>query len=289
MNNRFLLVLTAASSLLLSAAARADGMPDAVSLYLSPDTHTATFQRVAPADPRLAGAKPVADADKAAQGWLALDLTGSFSGFVTTDKTKDGTVAAGTPVHLTMDDLGPIMGNAAETPALTTKAAGGVWTAVSYPGPVTVYFLKPEAKTAVSPAPAAAAPPAAVMAPTPAPRPAQAPSPVVTAVAPVAAATPPVIVTAVPVAKQSDPAEVPHFYYGTLALRTNPKIGGPTNAQYLLYGDKGQLIALVDLNNVVLPNPVVTSLDKSVKIYGTAYPGQSAPYPVIFAVTMQAN
>jgi len=290
MNNRFLLALAATASLLLTAVVRADGMPDAVSVYLSPDANALVFQRLAPGDPHLAAAKPVPDADKAAQGWQMAELDGPFMGFVPTDKAKDGTVAAGAPVHLSMDDVGPVMGNAAETPALAVKTAGAVWSTVSFPGPLTVYFIKPASKAVAAPAPVAATPPAAIMAPAPALAPAPAPTPVnVTAVPVVSAATPPITVTAVPATKLVDPSAVPNFYYGKLALRTDPKIGGPTNAQYVLYGDKGQVIALVDLNNVVLPNPLVAYLEKTVKIYGRAYPGRSAPYPIIFALTVQAQ
>lgn len=97
-------------------------------------------------------------------------------------------------------------------------------------------------------------------------------------------------VTAIPAPPQ--PAEspgLPHFYYGTLRLRTDTKISGPINAQYVLYSDKGQVIYLADLSDVVLAGPVVALLDKPVKIYGTVYNGLSGPTPIIHVLTLQTN
>jgi hypothetical protein len=66
-------------------------------------------------------------------------------------------------------------------------------------------------------------------------------------------------------------------------------MGGPINAQYLLYSEKGELVALVDLSNVVLGRPVGEYLGKSVKVYGTAYTVGNLPSLVISAQMMQAT
>ena len=288
MNIRFLFAFAATASLLLTVAARADGPADAVTIYLSPDATTAALQRVKPDDARLADAKPVADADKAALGWETLSLVGPFDGFVATSKTKDSTINAGAPIFLTTDDASPVLGNAPEAPPLKVRSMSANWSTVSFPGPLTVYFVKPAAKPAVINAvPAAAMAPAPVLAPAPM---ADTTAPVkVTAATPPLTASAPTRVAAVPAPKQADPADVPRYYYGVLALRTNPKISGPTNAQYLLYGNQGELVALVDLGNVVLPKPLVAYLDKPVKIYGTAYANSGMPKAVIYALTMQEN
>lgn len=80
-----------------------------------------------------------------------------------------------------------------------------------------------------------------------------------------------------------------HYYYGTLKLRTNPAIGGPTNAQYVLYSNKGQVLAVVDLNEVVLPNSIATYLNKSTKIFATAYNDPNVPILVLHALSIESN
>jgi len=169
------------------------------------------------------------------------------------------------------------------------KAAQG-WEKLVLSGGVSAYFIKPATQPALSaPTPVTAATPAPAPAPVPAPTPARAPAPTkVTAVTPVSAATPPLTVTATPAPKQADAADVPKFFFGTLKLRTDTKLSGPVNAHYVLYSDKGLVIALVDLNDVVLGSSVVDYLGKTVKIYGTAYNGLSGPYPIIHTLTLQA-
>jgi hypothetical protein len=231
MNFRFHLLLAAALGLLVTPALHADGFgPNDIAVYQSPDTTSPVLMHLTPDDARVADAKPILDANKAADGWETLML----------------------------------------------------------PGAVTAYFIKPAAKAALSaPTPAPIASPALAPAPALAPKPAPAPAKV-TAVTPVSASTPPLTVTAIPAAKQVDPAEVPKFFYGTLKLRTDTKLSGPINAQYVLYSDKGLVIALVDLNDVVLGSPVLGYLNKPVKIYGTAYNSLSGQYPVLHTLTLQS-
>jgi hypothetical protein len=309
MNLRFHLILAAALGLLAAPVLRADGFGPSTDLavYLSPDATTPVFQRLKPDDTRLANAKPILDLAKAAEGWETLDLPGPFPGFVPTDKSRqDLSVTPGTPVHTTADDASPVLGNAPASPALILTSTDVAWSQVNFPGPVTVYFIKP------APAPAASAPtpvPPVAAIPTPAPAPAAVPTPAqpsapatvtppasvpppatVTAITPVTAVTPPVAVTAIPAPpKPAESPGLPHFYYGTLRLRTDTKIGGPINAQYVLYSDKGQVIYLADLSDVVLAGPVVALLDKPVKIYGTVYNGLSGPTPIIHVLTLQTN
>jgi len=64
---------------------------------------------------------------------------------------------------------------------------------------------------------------------------------------------------------------------------------GPVGGDMAFTPAKGDLIALVDLNDVVLANPVLAYLDKPVKIYGTAYAGLSLPFAVIHALSLQTN
>jgi len=270
-----------AFGLTVTAAAAADNPAPtgSIAVYLSPDTGKQALLQVGTGDARLADAKPVADAAKAAAGWQVATLAGPFVGYVQSKTAhKDYSITPGTPVHVSPDENSPVLGTAAQKPFLSVSSPGLDWSEVSFPGPVTAYFQIGAPKAV---APAVAAVPATP--PTPA---VSAPPTRPAGVAPVATLIP---VTAAPAAKQADANDVAHYYYGVLKSRTDPTIGGPTNAQYVLYSNRGQVLALVDLSDVVLPNPVVAFLDKSVKIYGTAYPETHAPAVVIHALTLQAN
>jgi len=292
MNLRFHFTLAALLGLLASPALRADGFGPAsdVAIYLSPDTAAPVFLRFRPDNTLLAGGQAVLDPAKAGQGWESLVLPGPFTGFVPTNKSrKDLSVTPGTPVHTAADDASPVLGNAPDNPALILTNAEVTWSQVNFPGPVTVYFVKPA--TMPAPVAPAAVAPAVVAAPTPPPVAAPiapvAPPVKVTPIAPVVAATPPLTVTAIPAPKQADPGDLPRFFYGTLKLRTDTKIPGPVNAQYALYDNKGALIGLVDLNDVVLGGPIVAYLDHPVKIYGTTYNSPRAIHPILHALTLQ--
>jgi hypothetical protein len=84
-------------------------------------------------------------------------------------------------------------------------------------------------------------------------------------------------------------AEMAHYYYGTLQLRTDRKISGPINAQYILVGASGQLLALVDLNSVIPAKPIAELLDKQVKIYGVTHATPNFPYAMVTAQSLQLN
>ncbi|HTB63075.1 MAG TPA: hypothetical protein VK737_05760 [Opitutales bacterium] len=295
MNLRLSLVLAAAFGLFALPAARADGTPAAASdiaVTLTPDVTAPALAHLKSDDARLATAKPAADPVKAALGWQTLDLPGPFTGYVPTDKSrKDLSVIPGTPVHLLADDKSPVLGNAPDSPALILTSADVLWSQVSFPGPITGYYLKAAASTP------ATTPAAMVVTPTPTP-----PPTVVTPTKTVSAATPPLTaVNPTPTAKPAaamakpastantpDPTDIPQYYFGTLKQRTDLTISGPVNAKYLLYGTKGELIALVDLNDVVLSTSVANFINRSVRIYGTAYPGHTVPYVTIHAITLQA-
>jgi hypothetical protein len=241
-----------------------------VALYLAPDASTLAFLRVPAGDARLAAAQP------AANGWQTVSLPGPFTAYVQSNHVhKDLTVIAGTPIHAAANSNSPVLGTAPDNPPLSLLSPDIDWSTVSYAGPVTVYFQK--------------AAPAAMPA---------APTPVTAAPAPVAVVSPkPVAVTAQPVATvvtatptaTAAATDVPHYYYGVLQLRTNPALGGPINAQYLLYSEKGALVALVDLSNVVLGRSVAEYLGKSVKVYGTAYTVSNLPSIVINAQMVETT
>jgi len=281
MNSRYSFLLAAALGLTVAAASAADNPAPSgdISVYLSPDAAKPALLHASAGDARLADAKPVADTAKAAEGWQVVSLSGPFVGYVTSKAGhKDFSIDPGTPVHVSADENSPVLGLAAQKPLLSISSPGVDWSEVSFPGPVTAYFQASALKAAsVAATPAAAIPPVSTISAPPT-RPATA--------TPVTALTP---VTAAPTAKQADPNDVAHYYYGVLKARTDLKINGPTNAQYVLYSNQGQLLALVDLADVVLPNPVIAYLDKSVKIYGTAYPEAHMPSVVIHALTLQAN
>jgi len=282
MKSCFIFSLAAACGLFAAVAAGADTPAPAgdVAVYLSTDATKPALLHLSAGDASLADAQPVLDAARVIEGWRVAVLPGPFTGYVATKTThKDLTVTPNTPVHVSPDENSPVLGPAPSNPFLTITSPGIDWSEVSFPGPLPVYFI------AAAPKPATPA-----VAPTPAPTPAviapPTPPPTVTPVTAIPAVT---AVTAVPAATQADPTEVGHYYYGVLKLRTDLNIGGPTNAHYVLYGPKGQIVALVDLNDVVLPNPVITYLNKAAKIYGTAYPEPSLPFAVIHAFTLQAN
>ncbi len=265
MNHRLPSLLATAFGLLFGATLFA--APGDIALYLSPDATTPAFLQVPASDARLAAAQP------AANGWQSVSLPGPFTAYVQSNHThKDLTVIAGTPIHAAANSNSPVLGTAPENPPLSIKEPEIDWSEVSYAGPVIVYFQK-AGPTAT---PAAATP----MAVTPAPAPAKPSAVTALPQATAVTATPTVIAAA---------TDVPHYYYGVLKLRTNPFIDGPINAQYLLYSDKGALVALVDLSEVVLGNPIANYLGKPVKVYGTAYTAKNLPSVVIRAQMLQAN
>ncbi len=272
MNSRTSFLFAAAFGLTMVAAVGADNPAPAgnIALYLSPDATKPALSQVSAGDAKLADAKPAPDAAKAAQGWHVVSLSGPFTGYVTTKAShKDFSVTPGTPVHVSADENSPVLGLSTNNPLLKISSAGVDFSEVSFPGPVTAYFLTGAAAGTASPTPAVSAPPthpAAVTA--------------VTAVTAVSATAP---------TRQADPSDVGHYYYGVLKSRTDQKIAGPVNAEYVLYSSRDQVLALVDLNDVVLPNPVVAYLGKAVKIYGTVYPESHVPFVVIHALTVQTN
>ncbi len=293
----FSLAATFSLSLTAAAAADAPATPSDIALYLSTDATKPAIAHLAVSDALISSAKPAPEAAQAEAGWRTLTLPGPVSGYVESKTShKDMTITPGTPVHTAPDSNSAVLGNSPSNPALVIKSPGIDWSEVSYPGPVTAYFLIAPSKPA---APTVA--PAAAVAATPAP------TPTASTPAPASAATPaasginalptrpngtlptPSRVTATPAGKQADPSDIAHNYFGVLKQRTDTKIGGPTNIRYVLYSAQNQVIALVDLSDVVLPNPLVNYLNKSVKIYGTVYPDSSLPFAVIHAVTLQAN
>lgn len=282
MKLRYFLSLTVACNLTLAALAADAPATSDVALYLSPDAATPVFQHISATDAAVTSAKPVLDAEKVIQGWQVATLPGPVSGYVQSRTThKDMTITAGTPVHAAPDEKSPVIGTTPANPLLSVKSPGSDWCEVSLPGPMTAYFqIAP--KTATPAAVAATPTPAATPAPAPA-----APAATATPTRPMLPAT--TTVTAVPVGKQADPADVAHYYYGVLKQRTNLNIYGPTNAQYVLYSDKGQVLALVDLNEVILPNPLMNYLNKSVRLFGTVYTESSLPFAVIHATQLQVN
>jgi len=267
MNLRPSFLLATAFGLLFSAtsfAATGD-----IALYLTPDTTTPAFLQVPASDARLASAQTASTA-----GWQTVSLPGPFTAYVQSNYThKDLTVIPGTPIHAAANSSSPVLGLAPQNPPLSIGTPEIDWSDVSYPGPLTVYFQK----SAPVATPAVVAP--AVVTPVTA-APAQ---PAVVTAQPLVAT-----VTATP-AITAPSAAVPQYYYGVLKLRTNPTINGPINAQYLLYSEKGALVALVDLNNVVLGGPVADYLGKSVKLYGTANSKDNLPSIVIYAQMLQLN
>lgn len=267
MKHRLLYSFATALGLLFGATTYAADSGD-IALYLTPDATTHAFLQVPASDARLAAAQA------AANGWETVSLPGPFTAYVPSNRThKDLTVIPGTPIHAFASSNSAVLGVAPENPPLSLESPDVDWSTVSFAGPVTVYFHK-------------AAPVAAPPAPTPVvvtPAPTVSPKPSAVTALPVAS-----VVTATPTATASA-TDVPHYYYGVLKLRTNPALGGPINAQYLLYSDKGALVALVDLNNVVLGRPIAEYLGKPVKLYGTAYSASNLPSVVINAQMLETT
>jgi hypothetical protein len=272
MNHRLHPSLAAACGLFFAVAMHAADTTATsvdVALYLAPDATTPAFLHVPASDARLANAQPTAN------GWESVTLPGPFTAYVQSNRIhKDLTVIAGTPVYAGASSSSAVLGNASDNPPLSIQKPEVDWSEVSFPGPLAVYFQMN--------APSAPATPAAATLVT------------ATPVAVTAAPVSPTAVTALPAAAtvtavSAAPADVPHYYYGVLKLRTNPFISGPINAGYVLYSDKGQFIALVDLSNVVLGSPVADYLDKSIKIYGTTYTASNLPSVVINAQMLQVN
>ncbi len=266
--------------LLTAALAAADAPAGDLALYLSPDATKPALLKVSAGDARLANAAPMTDAAKAAEHWRSVSLPGPFTGYVPSNSThKDLSVNPGTPIHMAPDENSPVLGATTANPLMSISSPGLDWSEVSFAGPVTAYFIA----TPPAAVPAVAAPPSPTPAATPS-APAAPAAPASTAMMPATAT-----VTAIPAGKQTDAGDMAHYYYGVLKLRTNPAIGGPTNAKYVLYSNKDQVLAVVDLNDVVLPNAVATYLNKSAKIFATAYNDPKVPILVLHAVSIESN
>jgi hypothetical protein len=262
MHSRVLATFAALLGLLAAAASRAQDVP----LYFIADPTAPVALHLKTGDPALASAKPVADSAKAAAGWMSLQLIQTFTGWAPTNTArKDLTVRPGTAVQQLPTSDSPIIGTAANDPATNVEAVQGAWSQVTYPGPLLLYFL--QIKTP-PPAPA----------PAPAPTPAPAPAPV---------ADIPTTVVANPAS--GDSSNLPRYYVGILKLRTNPLTGGPASAQYLLISPNGQLLALVDLSNVMLPGPAANYLGKNVRIYGVTEPANGSLVALLKAQLLQPN
>ncbi len=236
-----------------------------VSLYLSSDTLGPVLKQTKANDPALAGATPVADSAKAAAGWQTASLNGPFPGYARSNTArKDLTLRPGTPVYLQASESSPVLGLAQlDPPTNVDNVRGSQWFQVTYPGPVVVYFQQAKA-------------------PAPAPAPVAVPAPV-----PVAQPVLPVIVsTAV---SNANASSIPRYYVGVLKLRTNPLVGGPADAQYMLMGNNGQLLVLVDLGNVILPGPASDYLGQRVRIYGATEPASGSLVALLRAQLLQPN
>ncbi len=288
MKLRLLFSLAAASVL---SAAGADTPPaNTIAVYLAPDASQPALLQVPAADARLADAKPATDTAKAAQGWKQVSLAGPFTGYVQSSTTrKDMSVRDGTPVHIAAEVNSPVLGTAPASPALVVTSPAIDWCQVSFPGPITVFFQPTPPAAAISTPAATPAAPAATTAPTVAnTAPAATATPTRPSAAP-GAPPPPTPTQPAATAKKADASDVGHYYYGTLKYRTNPTIRGPINVDYALYNSRNEVVALVDLNDVVLPGSPAAFLGKSVKVYGTAYTDASLPFAVIHAQSLQAN
>ena len=261
--------LAALLSLLAAGQALAADAPPApvVTLYFTPDSAAPMARQMPAGDPALAAATPHSDPAKAAAGWMVLTLSENLTGYAPTNTSrKDLSIRPGTPIHQFPKSDSPVIGLAADNPETQIEASRGDWLEVTYPGPEVLYFLQVKAP-----------PPPAPPAPPPAPAPPVAPTPEPESVAsPNASAT-----TSAP--------NQPHYYIGTLKLRTNPLIRGPVSAQYILVGNDGQLLALVDLSDVILPGPADEFLGKSVRVYGASEPADASLVVLIKAQLLQPN
>jgi hypothetical protein len=247
-------------ALLAAGLARAQD----VAVYWVPDASTAPVKHLAPADPALAAAQPAADPAKAADGWMSTNLTGAFPGWAPSNSAhKNLFIKAGTPIHQLPRNDSPVLGLAQDDPETGVDEVQGDWCRVTFPGPVLVYFKQVKA---------------------PAPPPAPAPTPPAPAPTPPAQAAPPPVAVAVP----ANAANLPHYYIGILKLRTNPTIGGPAEAKYILVNN-GQLLALVNLDKVILPGPASDFVGKRVSIYGIAEPAPDSFVALILAQLVQLN
>jgi hypothetical protein len=255
---------TRALLLLLGLLAAGLARAQDVSVYWVPDVGTAPVKRLSPTDPALASAQPAADPAKAADGWMSTNLTGHFPGWAPSNSAhKNLFIKAGTPIHQLPRNDSPVLGLAQDDPETDVEEVQGDWCRVTFPGPVLVYFKQ-------------------VKAPAPVP----APPPLVPAVAP--APAPPAARPPAAVAVPANAANLPRYYIGILKLRTNPTIGGPVEAQYILVNN-GQLLALVNLGNVILPGPASNFVGKRVSIYGIAEPAPDSLVALIQAQLLQLN
>jgi hypothetical protein len=247
-----------------SSAANATATP-AISLYFVPDTSAPAAAQWPANDPRLGSAKPSPDAAQAAAGWQVVSLSEPFTGYAPTNTSrKDLDITPGTPIHQSPDASSAVIGTAQSDPGTTVQNVSGDWAQVTFPGPVSLFFL--------------GSPPA----PPPPPPPAPPPAPVLTE-APVAAPAAPAV-SATP-----STGRLPRYYLGILQLRTDDKISGPSSAKYVLYGPDGLPIAIVDMNAVILPTSMQNYLGRYVKIYGVPEASNDMPGTLLRAQLVQLN
>jgi hypothetical protein len=238
-----------------------------VVLFWEAQTGKPLTQTFSAGDPALASAKPHPDTAKAAAGWQVIQISGNFEGYVSVSTArKDLTIIPGTAIHREADNNSTVIGTAADQPPTTIVSVGGDWAKVAMPGPATVYFQG-------KPAPATPAPTQTT--PTPKPGPVL-PPPVV---------APPITSPATPIGGGS--ADLPRYFYGILKLRTDTKLDGPSSAQYILVDGNGAIIAVVDLNRVILTTPLNDYLGKFVKVYGAAEAVNGFPSVLIKAQLVQ--
>jgi hypothetical protein len=266
---RALVSLATLLGLLTAASGYAQGTAPAtreVSLYFSANASGPVAKTLPAADPALASAMPVSDPAKSAAGWQSFSMNGPFSGYARSNTArKDTSLRPGTPIYAMESESSPVIGHAADTPpTYVDNVRGRDWFQVTFPGPATVYFQTMKAAP-----------------PPPPPAPAPAPTPVV-----VQAAPPPAVVAT---ASGNDASSLPRFYVGVLKLRTNPLYGGPAEARYFLVGNDGQMLALVDLTNVILPGPADDFLGKRVRIYGVTQPANGSLVALLKAQLIQLN
>ena len=274
-------VLAPTFALAADSAAPADSAPPPAAPAASPSTEIKLFWTTLPGkplaqtfqagDPALSSAKPVADPTLAAAGWQAIQISGNFEGYVSVSTArKDLTIIPGTAIHQDADMNSAVIGSAADQPPTSIVSVGGDWAKVTMPGPATVYFQGPAAP---------ATPPAAD---------APAPTPAVPAAKPAPVLPPPVL--AQPLTSAATPlgggsADLPRYIYGILKLRTDTKLDGPPSAQYILVDGHGAIMAVVDLNRVILTTPLNDYLGRFVKVYGAVEANNGFP-PVLLKATL---
>ncbi len=247
-----------------AAQAASSAAAPVINLYAVPDAGAPALIQLKGGDAAFAATKPAADPAKAAAGWVSVTLSQNVTGYAPTNTSrKDLSIRPGTPIHQLPKSDSPIIGVATDSPVTSVEAAHGDWLEVTYPGPEVLYYQQIN--------PVRTPPPVSVPASTP-----------------VAAPTPEPESVATPVAGTSA-GSLPRYYIGVLKLRTNPLTRGPANAQYILVGNDGQLLALVDLGNIILPGPADNYLGKSVRVYGASEPANDSLVALIKAQLLQLN